>query len=304
MVSVLVSSLLIIGILTNIINPPNQFLFRDDTPESETSAVENYKNNFLKTENIPGDSPEPARSDREQDIKDFLETEIMPIDLVWDMLEQVNQDRALNDLRYLTGEEPICLDAACYTIKDRHTGSEGLDWAQDYLYENLVEQGYTVEIYDWSSSGHTDENLIAWKQGVIKPTEEVYIVSHLDGISSSETYFPSADDNASSVVNGLELSRILSKYEFERTLVLFFSTGEEQGTLGVKAYLDQLTSEELEKIKFVVNRDMTGYDGNDDGVMELFHGDHPPSITLTQMIGEIIAAYQLDLVPKIVSGCP
>jgi Zn-dependent M28 family amino/carboxypeptidase len=105
-------------------------------------------------------------------------------------------------------------------------------------------------------------------------------------------------------VNGLELARIFSNYEFERTMVLFFSSGEEQGYLGVEAYLEQLTDEELNKIKYVVNRDMTGYDGNGDKVMELFHGNHPASIMLAQSMSNLVSAYQLDLVPLPVVGCP
>lgn len=233
-----------------------------------------------------------------------LELNIIPLDQVWDMLGQVNQDRALNDLRQLTGEEPLCISSSCYTITNRLTGSKGLDWAQDYLYENLVNLGYSVELHNWSTPEYADQNIIARKEGHVKPSEEVYFVAHLDGAKSYEANFPAADDNASSVVNNLELARILSNYEFERTLVLFFSSGEEQGAQGVKSYLDQLTPEELGSIKYVVNRDMTGYDGNKDKVMELFHGGHPPSIELSQMMSEIIGIYQLDLVPKVVVGCP
>jgi hypothetical protein len=240
----------------------------------------------------------------EYDEQDVLVPEIAPIDSVWDMLEQVDQDRALSDLRQFTGEEPICINSGCYTVTNRRTGSQGLDWAQDYLYENLVKMGYEVELNDWSSSGLADQNLIARKEGLLNPAEEVYFVAHLDGARTYEADFPAADDNASSVVNSLELARIMSNYEFERTLVLFFSSGEEQGTLGVKAYLNQLSPEGLGAIEYVVNRDMTGYDGDDDRVMELFHGNHPPSMALTQMMSEIIKAYHLDLVPMVVAGCP
>ena len=233
-----------------------------------------------------------------------LKTEIVPIEVVWDMLGQVNPDRALNDLRQLTGEEPLCISSGCYTITHRLTGSEGLDWAQDYLYENLVSLGYSVEFHNWSTPPYAGQNIIARKEGVLKPSEEVYFVAHVDGARSHDANFPAADDNGSSVVNGLELARILSNYEFERTLVLFFSSGEEQGAKGVRAYLEQLSPVELGAIEFAVNRDMTGYDGNQDKVMELFHGGHPPSIALTQMMSEIIGIYQLDLVPKVVPGCP
>ena len=189
------------------------------------------------------------------------------------------------------------------TITNRLTGSEGLDWAKDYLYEDLVSLGYSVEIRDWSWSGYADQNLIARKLGVFTPTEEIYFVAHLDGVKESEERYPAADDNASGVVDGLELARIFSSFSFARTVVLLFSTGEEQGTIGVQRYLDQLSPEELSSIKYVINVDMIGYDGNGDGVMELWHGGHSPSLALAQMMSEIIDAYQLDLDQRFVVGC-
>jgi hypothetical protein len=233
-----------------------------------------------------------------------LAAQIPPTEVVWEMLGQVNRDRALSDLRQLTGEEPLCVSTGCYSITNRLTGSEGLDWAMDYVYENLIVLHYSVEFQDWSRSGYADQNLIARKAGVLTPTEEVYLVAHVDGVEESEEPYPAADDNASSVVNGLELARVFSNRSFGRTVVLFFSTGEEQSSLGVKDYLDQLSPSELSAIKYVVNRDMTGYDANGDGVMELVHGDHPPSLALAQVMSETIDAYQLDLDQRMIVGCP
>lgn len=240
-----------------------------------------------KSEPYPGNSPE-----------------FEPYPIVWQMLAQVDGKRALADLRRLTGEEPICVNTGCYTIINRLTGSQGLDWVQSYMIDLLVNLGYSVEISNWSRSSYADQNIIAWKTGKIYPEEEVYFVSHVDGIAKGVDVTPAADDNASSVVNGLELARIFSNYEFERTLALFFSSGEEQGYIGVDEYLEQLTDEELGRIKFAVNRDMTGYDGNGDRVMELFHGNHSPSILLAQSMGEMVTDYHLELVPLPVVGCP
>jgi acetylornithine deacetylase/succinyl-diaminopimelate desuccinylase-like protein len=231
-------------------------------------------------------------------------TAISPTQVVWEMLGQVNQDRALGDLRRLTGEEPICANSECYTIANRLTGSEGLHWATDYISKELVSLGYSVEFRDWSRSGRADRNLIARKSGVYSPTEEVYFVAHADGVKpSADERFPAADDDASGAVDNLELARILSSHTFSRTVVLLFTTGEEQGTLGVRSYLDQLSPPELGAIKYAVNVDMVGYDANRDGVMELWHGGHAPSMAVTQMMSETIRAYQLDLVPRFVVGC-
>jgi hypothetical protein len=230
-------------------------------------------------------------------------TAISPTKVVWAMLGQVNRDRALDDLLQFTGEEPICVSIGCYTITHRLTGSEGLDWAMDYLYENLVSLGYSVEFQDWSRSGYADQNLVARKPGVFTPTEEIYFVAHVDGVKGSQERYPAADDNASSVVDGLELARIVSSFSFGRTVVLLFSTGEEQGSLGVQEYVDHLSPEELSSIQQVINGDMVGYDGNGDGVMELYYGAHSPSLALAQMMSETIDAYQLDLDQRLNDGC-
>jgi len=231
-------------------------------------------------------------------------TVISPTQVVWEMLGQVNQDRALNDLRQLTGEQPICAAGVCYTITNRLTGSEGLHWAMDYISQNLVSLGYAVEFQNWSRSGRSDRNLIARKQGVYSPTEEVYFVAHVDGVKTGvEERFPAADDDGSGVVDNLELARILSSHAFSRTVVLLFTTGEEQGQLGARSYIDQLSPQELSSIQYVVDVDMVGYDGNGDGAMELWHGCHAPSLALTQMMSETIRAYQLNLAPRFVVGC-
>jgi hypothetical protein len=231
-------------------------------------------------------------------------TSIAPEDLTWELIEQIDISRALIDLQRLTGEAPICLDDECFTIVNRLTGSEGLQWAKDYVYQKLVNLGYAVEIRDWSRSGYADQNLIARKPGTVLPDEEIYLVAHLDGRNlDGVVRAPAADDNASGVVDILELARVLSSRSLDRTLVLLISTGEEFGCLGVHSYLDQLSAEELTHIQYAVNIDMVGYDANRDGAMELWSGDHPPSLVLAQMLGEKIPEYQLELAPSIVTGC-
>jgi hypothetical protein len=226
------------------------------------------------------------------------------IDLERRLIEQVDRDRALADLGKLTGEAPICDGGSCHTLLNRLTGSEGLQWAKQYIRAKLVSLGYSVEVEAWSDSGYADENFIVRKVGVSAPEEEVYFVAHMDGVKKdSGEQFPAADDNASGVVDLLELARILDGQSLSRTLVLFFSTGEEQGTLGVTSYLDHISRSELRSIKAVVDIDMIGYDANRDSVMEIWHGDHPASRLLAESISATIQAFRLDLQPTLVAGC-
>jgi Zn-dependent M28 family amino/carboxypeptidase len=124
----------------------------------------------------------------------------------------------------------------------------------------------------------------------------------MDEINFLGIRFPAADDNTSSVVDILELARVLSGYSLSRTVVLLFSSGEEQGTLGVQSYLSALSQEELSSSTYVVNIDMVGYDESGEKLMELWYRDDPPSTALAQMMSETIKTYHLDLVPSLVVG--
>ncbi len=217
---------------------------------------------------------------------------------------QVDSARVLADLRQLTGEVPICSESGCHTIVNRKTGSQELAWAKDYIRKELTGLGYLVELFGWSGAGYTDQNLIVRKRGTSLPNEEVYFVAHLDGVKYvGESRFPAADDDASGVVDLLELARILATHSFRRTVVLFFSTGEEEGRLGVSSYLNHLTPVELSSIKYVLNIDMVGYDSNRDWAMELWDGGHLPSHTLAQLISDTLRDQQSKLVPTLKVGC-
>ena len=228
--------------------------------------------------------------------------QITPQPIVQEMIGQVNQERALTDLKRLTGVEPICLNGQCYSITGRETGSEGLQWAKDYVYETLVSLHYSVEVMDWSRDGYEDQNILAYKPGLLYPDEEIYFIAHLDGYLADN---PAADDDASGAVSLLELARVLSDRTLSRSVVIFFSTGEEYGSLGSRQFVEQYPKR-LESIKYMVSVEMLGYDSNNDGKMQLWSGDpviYPSSFVFTQMLSEIISAYPVNLIPQIVTGC-
>ncbi len=225
-------------------------------------------------------------------------------DVVLEMLSEVDSDRVITNLKRLTGEEPICNENECHTIASRLTGSEELGWAKDYVSRQLSGLGYSVEFSDWSGSGFADQDILVRKAGMSLPNEEVYFVAHLDSVRRLPGIpFPAADDDASGVADLLELARVLSTRSFSRTVVLLFSTGEEQGGLGVRAYLDKLSPEAQDAIRCVVDIDMIGYDGNGDGAMQLWSGDDAPSLALAQRLSKIVRVYQPALTPSVVTGC-
>ena len=212
------------------------------------------------------------------------------------LLEQVDLDRAMLDLLRLTGEEPICVEGGCRTLKNRLTGSDGLQLAKMYVWGELESLGYAASVQDWSFEGYSDQNLTARKPGAVIEDEEIYFIAHLDGVDS-----PAADDDASGAAALLELARVMAGQRFARTVVLLFTTGEEQGALGARGYVEQLTREQISAIRYAVNVEMIAYDSDGDGAMQLWSGDQPQDFVL--LLKEVIETYQPGLTPQIVAGC-
>ncbi len=223
---------------------------------------------------------------------------IVQNEIVQGMIEEVNLDRALTDLKQLTGVEPICINGDCHTITGRETGSAGLQWAKDYVYKILADLHYSVEIIDWSRDGYKDQNIVAHKKGYLYPEKDIYFVANLDGYQENN---PAADDNASGVVTLLEMARVLRNKPMSYSVVLFFSTGTEHGVLGTQSFVDEYP-ERLDRIKDIVSVNMVGYDSDNDGKMEFWNGDQPKDFA--QTLVSIINAYpEINLEPEIVSGC-
>ena len=68
---------------------------------------------------------------------------------------------------------------------------------------------------------------------------------------------PGVDDNASGVAAVMELARVLSQYEFRKTLVFIAFAGEEQGLLGARG-LAKKWKADSQKLEAMINLDTIG----------------------------------------------
>jgi hypothetical protein len=75
---------------------------------------------------------------------------------------------------------------------------------------------------------------------------------------------PGACDDASGIAAVMELARVMSQYEFEKTLVFIAFAGEEQGLVGSTLEAAQAKKEHL-AIEAVLNNDIIGTDVSGDG---------------------------------------
>ena len=99
--------------------------------------------------------------------------------------------------------------------------------------------------FSWGPAAFPERwaNVIGERTGTKHPHRVFIIGAHYDSIS--DTPFiraPGADDNASGVAAVLEIARVLSSFDLERTVRFAFFSGEEQGMVGSRSYASSLAA--------------------------------------------------------------
>ena len=114
-------------------------------------------------------------------------------------------------------------------------------------------------------------NVMAIKKGTKYPNSYVIMSGDIDSRASSSTDAttdaPGANDNASGMAGVIEAARVLSKYDFDASLVFVGLSGEEQGLFGGKI-MAKAAKEEGWDIIGILNNDMIGNIEGVDGVIE------------------------------------
>lgn len=224
-----------------------------------------------------------------------------------DLIDNVSQDRWIDWIEKLSGEEPVTIQGEEYTIETRYTSAMQadaenaqafnfvLDQVRKWVPEDRISiQSFEyVDRFDEASGVQTSRNLIVTFPGTTLPEEEVLLTAHLDSTAPFPLQAaPGADDNATGSAALLEAARVFRNYRFERTIRLIWFTAEEQGLHGSRAYVEQ---NDTGGVIGVINLDMFGYDGDGDRCFEMHVGNLPRSNALGQCLAAAIEAYALDL---------
>lgn len=154
----------------------------------------------------------------------------------------------------------------------------------DVFYQNnLIKKGENKRIpHDvWVN------NVIAVQHGKLHPDHYIIVSGDIDSrasdVNNAEIDAPGANDNASGIAGVLEAARVLSKYQFNSSIVYAALSGEEQGLfggVGLAAY----AKEKGWNIIGILNNDMIGniegIDGNiDNHSFRIFSEPTPPNET-------------------------
>ena len=130
-------------------------------------------------------------------------------------------------------------------------------------------------------------NVVAIQRGTKYPNRFIIMSGDIDSRISDPTNYtddsPGANDNASGMAGTLEAARVLSKYQFENSIIYAGLAGEEQGLFGGKG-LAAYAKEKGWEIIGILNNDMIGNIEGVDGVIDnrtfrIFSEPVPPTET-------------------------
>lgn len=130
-------------------------------------------------------------------------------------------------------------------------------------------------------------NVVAVQRGTKYPNRYIIMSGDIDSRVSDSNDFtsnsPGANDNASGMAGTLEAARVLSKYQFESSIIYLGLSGEEQGLFGGKGFA-KYAKEKGWDIIGVFNNDMIGNIKGVDGVISntdfrIFSEPVPPTET-------------------------
>jgi peptidase M28-like protein/fibronectin type III domain protein/Big-like domain-containing protein len=158
------------------------------------------------------------------------------------MLDRVDANRIAADIQTLVsfGTRNTC--------SDNSGASRGIGAARDWIRNRYLSlPGLQVRLVPWTMEGCGDgttrtlQDVIAWIPGKGHPNRLIVIGGHydsrttnvLDGISPA----PGANDSGSQTALVLEAARVMAGHRFDATVVFANWSGEEQGLLGSKYFV-------------------------------------------------------------------
>ncbi|MCJ7552993.1 MAG: M28 family peptidase [Ignavibacteriaceae bacterium] len=204
-------------------------------------------------------------------------------------MNQTNLDSLVSNVRILSGEDSVTIADSTVLITHR-VSYFGNDLAAEYIKQKL--ESYGLETYDQVYS-ELGRNIYSIQRGTSYPEKYFIYCAHYDAVTNY-----CADDNASGVAGVLEAARILSNYQFEYSIIYALWDEEEIGLLGSKYFAAQADSNNMDIIG-VLNMDMTGWDGNDDGLFDIHTRDKANSVSLANFLVVIESLYNLPLNPAV-----
>ncbi|MGI9552748.1 MAG: M28 family peptidase [Aurantibacter sp.] len=215
---------------------------------------------------------------------------------IYDIIHAVSTDRIKADVTKLANF------GTRHTLSDTVSQTRGIGaarrWIKSEFEKTSVECDGCLEVFyqkDLVKKEDGDRivhdvwvvNVLAIKRGTTYPNRYVIMSGDIDSRVSDPNNFtsdsPGANDNASGMAGTMEAARVLSKYDFENSIIFVGLSGEEQGLYGGKG-MAMHANEKGWEIIGILNNDMIGNITGVDGVVSnvdfrIFSEPVPPTET-------------------------
>ncbi|WP_324721170.1 M28 family peptidase [Salinimicrobium sp. HB62] len=218
---------------------------------------------------------------------------------IYDIIESVSADKIEEDIRRLAGF------GTRNTFSDTISDTRGIGAARRFIKADFEKTSrecngcldvfYQKDFVTKEGNRRVPKdawvvNVVAVQKGTKYPNRYIIMSGDIDSRASNTMDFttdaPGANDNASGMAGVMEAARVLSKYDFENSIVYLGLSGEEQELFGGQGFA-QMAKDEGWEIIGVLNNDMIGNIEGVDGVIDnrtfrIFSEPVPPTETEDQ----------------------
>lgn len=199
---------------------------------------------------------------------------------IYDIIDAVSSERIKND------DKTLVDFGTRHTLSDTVSNTRGIGAARRWIkseFDNISKEcNNCLNVFyqkNFVKEGTGDRivkdvwinNVVAIQKGTKYPNRYIIMSGDIDSRVSDPKDFtsdsPGANDNASGMAGTIEAARVLSKYQFENSIVYLGLAGEEQGLFGGKGFAEYAKENHWEIIG-VFNNDMIGNIKGVDGVID------------------------------------
>ena len=199
---------------------------------------------------------------------------------IYDIIENVSEERLKKDVKTLADF------GTRNTFSDTISNTRGIGAARRWIKKefdqiskeckNCLSVFYQKDFVTIKMSNRVPNdawivNVIAIQKGTKYPNKFIIMTGDIDSRNSDGSDFtkdaPGANDNASGMAGTIEAARVLSKYQFENSIIYVGLSGEEQGLFGGTGFAKYVKDKGWEIIG-VLNNDMIGNITGVDGVID------------------------------------
>ena len=215
---------------------------------------------------------------------------------IYDIISAVSAERIEKDITTLVNF------GTRHTLSDTVSQTQGIGAARRWIKsefekisaacENCLEVSYQKDLVKKGTNARIVKdvwvvNVLAVKRGTKYPNRYIIMSGDIDSRVTDPADFtsisPGANDNATGMAGAIEAARVLSKYDFESSILFVGLSGEEQGLFGGQG-LAAHAKEKGWDIAGIINNDMIGNITGVDGVISnrdfrIFSEPVPPTET-------------------------